>query len=312
MRYRNLGAAIAASTLLAICFSVLSHGTLENLATSSGPPIPLTRLPDSVSAPEGEPTLYGDDRSRGTRQNLWTTCGSPIPLVRLPDRVPTPEDELTLYADYRDVRGNYVVLYLVNRTDRDLAFSSQDNDIYVKLETLSDSSYWERAERHWYGDCLGSYYDQPRLNAGYFFQFLGYSPRNGEKRTVRYRMYNSVACAVESEERGPFGDWIDCERTEIDLVSSQTQGFVLPEEVEHCRSDRFSASNGCFEVVARIAADSTIPFYGGWHDAGRSTAIRTLQIPREGHRPELVVNELAAAAVFADMIVDPDPLYGPR
>lgn len=249
MRYRKLGVAIAASALLAFFFSVLSHGTLEN---------------------------------------LWTTCGPPIPLARLPDRVPAPDGKLTLYADYRDRRGNYVVLYLVNRTDRDLAFASQDDDIYVKLETLGDAGFWERAERHGYSDCGNSYFAQPRLNAGHFFKFFGHSPRNGERRTVRYRMYTSVACAVESEERGLMGAWVDCERTEINLVSTQTVGLVLPEEVEQCRSDRFSASNGCFEVVARIAGDQTIPFYGKRNDAGRNTAIDTLRRFGDGRSLEVL------------------------
>lgn len=284
MRYGKLGVAIAASALVAFFFSVLPNGTLENLRTGSGPPIPVTGLP----APESALALPADYGSRGMRKEPWTTCGPPIPLARLPDHVAAVDSDLTLYADYGDVRGDYVVLYLVNRTDRDLAFYSQDDDIYVKLETLSDFGYWERVERHWYSDCGNSYFAHPRLNAGYFFQFLGYSPRNGEKRTVRYRMYNSVACAVQSEKRGPFGAWADCELTEIDLVSGQTEGFVLPEEVEQCRSDRFSASNGCFEVVARIAADLTIPFHGGFHDAGRSTAIRTLQRFGDGRSLEVL------------------------
>lgn len=216
--------------------------------------------------------------SSSADEDLRTTCGSAIPLALLPSRVPAPQGELTLYADYTARRGEFVVLYLINRTDQDLEFSAQDSDIYVKLETLNEAGYWERAQRHGYSDCGNSYFYSPRLNAGHFFKFLGYSPRDGERRTVRYRMHQDAACVVEGEDRGPIAYLFKCEQIKkIRLVSNQAIGFVLSEELERCRRDRLSATTGCFEVVARIATDLSIPFYGKFHDAGRSTAIGTLR-----------------------------------
>ena len=52
-----------------------------------------------------------------------------VPLKELPARVKAPAGRLTLFADYKDVRGEQVTLYLVNRTGKKLAFDSQDGEL---------------------------------------------------------------------------------------------------------------------------------------------------------------------------------------
>lgn len=227
--------------------------------------------------------------SSSADEDLRPTYGRSIPLALLPSRVPAPQGELTLYADYTSGHGESVVLYLINRTDRDITFPVQDGDIYVKLETLSDAGYWERAERHRYSWCGNSYWPQPRLNSEHFFRFLGHSPRNGERRTVRYRMYSGAACAGGAPD--PFGmSCFDGEFLKINMFSNSTVGFVSPEDVRHCRGDSMSAAYGSFEVVAELAADPSRPSFGrGEGEGSRSVAIGALR--RFGDERALAVLE---------------------
>ena len=166
-------------------------------------------------------------------EKLLVAPGASLPVRALPSQVKAPDGKLTLFADYSDVRGEHVVLYVVNRTKKGLRFFSQDGDLMVKLEARSKEDKWQRAQEHRFSWCGNSYMVMPELKPGHFFRFLGYYPSKGEERLVRYRTYES----------GP-GE---------ELVSNAGKGCVSPKLIEECRGDSMAAYRGDFETVAAIA-----------------------------------------------------------
>ena len=156
---------------------------------------------------------------------LRVNHGPALSIDELPDHVQTQEHALGLYADYSDVRGDRVVLYLVNLTDRSYGFLSEAGDLLVKLEWQAPAGDWERAEPYEAargGRCIhGSVLPLLTLRAGHFCRFLGYYPSADQHGTVRYRMYLDMVFATGEKRRSPASG-----KVELDLVSNLGPGRV--------------------------------------------------------------------------------------
>ena len=165
----------------------------------------------------------------------------PMEMSFLPKHVVAPEGRLTLFADFGDIRGENIILYLVNRTSVPAQFEWQDGDIYVKLEFMNDQGVWTRAQAHRYSGCGTSYAATPVLAPGRYFKFLGYFPSEGEAKEVRYRRYA--------------GNEVRYRRyaVNLDLVSNVGRGRVRLAEVKAAATDRMAIKTGDFAFVSRIA-----------------------------------------------------------
>ena len=117
------------------------------------------------------------------------SVGTPNPVVDLPEFVEDNEGQVTLWADFAKADEKGVPLYLVNQTNEDCSFASQDHDIYMKLEFKNDAGKWQRAQAHLSSWCGNSYYNVA-LPARHFFEFRGYYPTEGQRVTVRYASRN--------------------------------------------------------------------------------------------------------------------------
>jgi len=185
---------------------------------------------------------------------------------------------LTLFADYHDVAGNLVRLYLVNRTGHRIGFSSQDGDVYVKLEAATEDGRWERAQTHHSSDYGNSYMSTPSLRPDEYFRFAGYFPSDGEEETVRYRVYQDHAFILDGE-----GDkWAmylkrrDLEKLPLNLVSNVGMGRVRLPDLDTARRDGFALAMSTFEVVRDLATGMT---------AGASDDLRRSVIDALGRFP---------------------------
>lgn len=112
-----------------------------------------------------------------------------LEINELPKQVVAPDGQLTLFADYDDVWRNQVVLYLVNKTDKEIDVPAQDNDLYVKMETQNSQGEWVRAQTHRNSWC-GNSYRMVRLKPNTFITLLGFQPTHGRKQTARYKIYS--------------------------------------------------------------------------------------------------------------------------
>ncbi len=173
----------------------------------------------------------------------------------LPAHVIAPAGEITLFADFGDVRGDGVVLYLVNRTNRRLAFHAQDGDLYVKLEVWERAA-WERAQSHLSSDCGNSYAWSPSLRPGEFFRFLGTYPSNGELRKVRYRMYEDSAFTLHENTPDKFVDsWFGegAQMTPISIISNEGFGRVQQAQIQEARRDDMALAFRNYEALRQMA-----------------------------------------------------------
>jgi hypothetical protein len=123
--------------------------------------------------------------------------GYPLPVVSLPARVPAPEGKITLWADFAAADEKGVPLYVVNQTNQEHSYSTQDHDIYVKLEFKDATGAWRRAQAHRSSGCGLSYYSVT-LPPRQFFSFRGYMPSTGSKQVVRYAVRGGDLSSNES------------------------------------------------------------------------------------------------------------------
>lgn len=173
-------------------------------------------------------------------------------IDRLPKHVKAKSGELTLFADYTDIRDYGIVLYLVNRTDRRIDFATEDDDVHVMLEALSESRRWERAQTvHDYVGCGNSYYNRT-LAPGEFFRFLGYQPTEGKPTTIRYRMYTDS----------------------VNPISNAGPGRARSAEIVSSRRDRLVLGFGSFDAVRDLALGTV---RGTWLGGSRPRAVEALR-----------------------------------
>lgn len=144
-------------------------------------------------------------------------AGMPRPAVELPDHVSAPQGQVTFWADFAHATDGGVPLYLVNRTESVQSYSSQDHDLYVKLEYKNQAGKWIRAQTHFPSWCGNSYYPAG-LPPGHFFMFYGYQPKDGHKQVVRY------ASAVNTK-----------------LYSNEGEGLISEDDVKDAGKDSMAA-----------------------------------------------------------------------
>lgn len=211
------------------------------------------------------------------RVRLSNRVAKSLAVSTLPEHVVAPDGQLSLFADYDDVGGDRVALYLVNRTDKRIGFFAQDNDVYVKLEALNEAGEWERAQVHRSSWCGNSYFRKPSLRPDEFFRFGGYHPQEGERRTVRYRLYSHEALVLDDDasEDHPFRH--EGERVAIHLVSHSGEGMVSLQAIAQARRDSLAIKYGNFSTVRDIALGLTQKLPYSMHTLARSDAARSLR-----------------------------------
>jgi hypothetical protein len=178
-------------------------------------------------------------------------------IASLPPQVVAPDGHLSLYADYANASDGSVPLYLVNRTTDRIGFNSQDRDIYLKLEALMDDSVWERAQTHFSSGCGNSYMVFPILRPGEYFSMPGYFPSGGERRTVRYRIYNDAAFVLQPDTPDDFYMLTkQLPKMPLDIVSNAGVGMVPPAAIAAARRDDLAIRYGTFNTIRAVIRGS--------------------------------------------------------
>lgn len=175
----------------------------------------------------------------------------------MPPYVHAPAGQLTLFADYKHAHDNGILLYLVNRTDRSLAFRPQgDGDPCIRLESQRDDGAFERAQLHIPSDCGNSYFYWPIVKRGEFSRMLGYQPANGERRPVRYRMYLNDVYVVDDSQSSNllWRQEMTLTKIPIEVVSNLGQGLVNILEIKTARYDSLALGFGDYEAVKEMAS----------------------------------------------------------
>ena len=190
---------------------------------------------------------------------LPASSGAETSNMFLPRHVEAADGTVSLYADYDAIQSDgRVPVYLINKTGKELAINTQDGDIYLKLEYQDSSGEWARAQPHGYSWC-GNSYVQRMLAPGHHWVVNGYQPINGQRRTIRYKLYGQ----------------------DIELSSNAGDGVVAHNDIQRASSDVMSIHNGSFEYVAQIAlSDSPVENNMDHMRDLRSVAIRELASER--------------------------------
>lgn len=198
----------------------------------------------------------------------------PTPVASLPKHVVAPKGELSLFADFNDIDGEAIAIYLVNRTDRRIAFAAQDNNPYLKLDALGVDGIWDRAQGHVNSKCGNSYMRFPTLRPGEFFKTTGYHPSDGEPRTVRYRIYQDDAYVIDKDAIGLSRRTLpEAEKLPILLVSNSGSGIVRLVDINYSRKDCFAPRYGTFATVKALTEGESLGKCRGGH---RYDAVRNL------------------------------------
>jgi hypothetical protein len=174
------------------------------------------------------PVLALAEEAKPPSAHFHGSVGAPLPNVKLPQAIPADDGKLAIYADFGKAKDGKVPLYLVNRAAEPKVFSSQDLDIFLKLERRMSDGRWERVQVHQDSWCGNSHYPV-ELPPGNHFAFSGYLPTAGSKAQVRFRSYGSSP-----------------------LVSNEGEGFFLEE-------DRLAA--GLDQMALRELPDSLQTYF---------------------------------------------------
>lgn len=149
----------------------------------------------------------------------------------LPNRITVDPGRVSLYADYEAVSTDgSIPVYLVNDSGRELVLDTQDGNPYLKLEYRDAAGNWVRAQPHGYSWCGNSYVSQT-LRPGHHLVLAGYQRVNGERQTVRYRLYEQA----------------------IDITSNAGEGTVSMRDVELASQDALSVKFRSFDELAALA-----------------------------------------------------------
>ncbi len=155
------------------------------------------------------------------------------PVSKLPATISAPADRVSLIADFSSAKpGSPIRVFLVNNSEHDLKLCAQDGDVYLKLETLTESGEWVRAEAHAFSWCGNSYTFTPSVRTGHFMKIDGYQPPKGRKAKVRFRIY---------EQNG------------LDLATQVGDGICLESDIAKASSDALAVSSGSFGFVVSVA-----------------------------------------------------------
>jgi hypothetical protein len=149
--------------------------------------------------------------------------GNPKAVANLPQHVPSQEGRLTLWADFASTVAGGVPLFLVNQSNEEKKFYSQDSDIHIVLEFKKEDGSWKRAQARLSSWCGNSYYPVT-LPARHYFEFKGYRAAKGTVRTVRYA--NSAEGIYSNEGEGVI-PLEDLQAVSLDYITAAEIPFSL-------------------------------------------------------------------------------------
>ena len=160
------------------------------------------------------------------------------PVSELPSEISPPAGRLSLIADFGSSKpGRPIVVYLVNNSVHDLRLRAQEGDVFLKLETMTDSGSWRRAQPHTFSMCGTSYSFSPVVRKSHFIKIDGYQPPKGRKTKIRFRLYLQEG---------------------LDLVSQAGDGNVLDADITQASSDAMAINTGDLNFVASVALGDKI------------------------------------------------------
>jgi hypothetical protein len=136
--------------------------------------------------------------------------------VDLPAHIKVADGEVSLWADFENGTVQGIPLFLVNRTSKPMSFSSQDGDLYIKLEAKNESGEWVRAQPHRYSDC-GNSYGRRTLQPGMHFRLHGYRPDSGREAEIRFASH-SAQTVVSNTGKG----WVKEEDIEAAILDGMS------------------------------------------------------------------------------------------
>lgn len=155
------------------------------------------------------------------------------PLAQLPKSVSCPEGQVALVAEFKaDRPEGKIPVFLVNRSDHDIKLGAQDGDVYLKLESLTDTGQWVRSQPHVFSWCGNSYDFSPVIRKGHFLMIEGYQAAGGRKAKIRYRLYL---------------------QKDLDLVTQDGDGLCLDADIKTAAVDQLALRVGSLELVASVA-----------------------------------------------------------
>jgi hypothetical protein len=165
------------------------------------------------------------------KEEISISCFNQKDITTLPKYIKVKKGKVDLFADFKDIKAEGVVLYLINNSNKFIRFDHQDGDIYIKMEYKNELGEWVRAQSHISSWCGNSYGKTELLKPGYYFKFLGYSPKTGKSAEVRYKQYNNG----------------------IGLTSNNAKGVVDFGEVEIAETDSIAIANADLNRLKEIA-----------------------------------------------------------
>ncbi len=178
------------------------------------------------------------------------------PMDQLPDNLRNPEQGLVLFADYAHAGDQSIPVYLLNRTGKAVALSTEDHDIYLKLEFLDANGVWKRAQAHQFSRCGNSYGFSAPVRNDRFVRLSGYQPAAGRAAKIRFHLY----------------------RQTFEITSNVGDGLVDDGDIELAKGDWMAVLGADFGSLADIA-QGNVPAL----PLGREVA-RRLAIEELGHR----------------------------
>ena len=139
-----------------------------------------------------------------------------LPNVELPanlnDSITQP---LQLIADPESKKDSGIPLYLINSSKKPVTLSTQDGDLYIKLETQEADGSWVRAQAHLFSGC-GNSYISITLKPGFHLRIPGYQPKEGRPAKIRFKSQKN------------------------NLVSQVVDGLVLDQDIADAAIDQMS------------------------------------------------------------------------
>jgi hypothetical protein len=190
------------------------------------------------------------------------------PNGALPKHVVATAGKLSVFADFKDIRDKFMVVYLVNGTDKPIHLPAQDGDIYLKMEVKDAKGKWQRAQAHAYSTC-GNSYISITVPAKSYVRTLGSYPNQGKQRAIRYKLYNRYQTAFFSANKKS--------KAGIDVISNVGQGGVPKDAIERAKYDSMAIGNYCDQkTLFDLASGKIKPLQGPVLGSSRSRAISSL------------------------------------
>lgn len=198
---------------------------------------------------QDEPILGGKKYETGTEEPDyadylmidWTYS-----IDRLYNDITYKLNSVSLWADFNYITDDgFIPLYIINDTEAYISIAKQDNDIYAKQQYLDNEFNWKRSQSHIFSSCGNSYFTKRTIDPKSFMIFKAWYPKDGEKRTVRYKIYSNEISYSKRNQFSINGPLI--------LESNSGVGYVIEEEIKKSKydglEDRFRNMNFYYKVI---------------------------------------------------------------